>query len=251
MATMTTTGTDDGLQRAALVLAALGPSGCAEIAPALGPDGRRALEAARLSPGRLSAQERRKLLASVARACRARRAAGGRASGGAGRRGPGEDTDVLPCSVPRRPPFAFMDELDPVEAGALLCGERPGVIALVMAHASEVVAKSAPAALPPETRGEVARALPVLRRPAPGVLRRLDEALQEQLDRRRQDERRCRRTARRLAAAVTTTDESAARQILDELVHSDPSLSEAVARELALASDIPTQAPENERSRPV
>lgn len=221
-----------GLQRAAAILAALGPSGAADLEAVLDEQQRRALEHARASLGELAPEERRSLLASFADACRRKGNAAPQAPRRPPSRGPGEDTDKIPCPGTPPVPFLFMDGLELSRLGEALRRERPGIIALVLGNASEAAAAGVMGELPVALRRDVALALSQLRRPAPGVTSCVSEGLEEEVQLHARQENARLRTARRMAAALAAGDASTAAQVLDRIARDDAALCEAVVREL-------------------
>lgn len=239
-----------GLRRAAVILAALGPSVAERLGPHLSPDQRRALEAAQRSLTDVPPAERREMLASFAQTCL--KPAGTRERGEPSALGPrphrtasrlrpdgspravGEDTDLLPCMALADPPFELLDHLDPFAIAKALCQERTGIIALVATHASDQTSQRLLAALPNALSREVALATADLSRPAPGVLRRVSEALREQISAQEEEQSRRHEGVCAVARALAVTDEETVEELLTTLGRKDPELSEEVARELAV-----------------
>jgi flagellar motor switch protein FliG len=242
------------LKRAATLVAALGTSLPPGLLEALPPDRREALVrvARQLSDG--PAQERQALLREVSAACgppSVTRAEGLPHAPAPARpialplptRSPGEDTH--PLTVQPEPPLAWTTRAPAALLAAVLERERPQVAAVVVTFAPRWVAETVAELLSPEVAREVAWAVTRTGKPAPGVLRALDQALQEEVTRLEEREARRRDGAESLARSLATTPVGVARASLQALAERDPGLALDVER--ALRARVPgwegTEAP--------
>lgn len=88
-----------------------------------------------------------------------------------------EMLDRLATSMAGRP-FEFLQQADARQVHALLPGEHPQTIALVLAHLRPEHAAAIMAGLPPETQSEVAHRIALMERAAPDVVAIVAETLE-------------------------------------------------------------------------
>jgi flagellar motor switch protein FliG len=79
------------------------------------------------------------------------------------------------------PPLDVVRRADPVKLGACLAGERPQVVAVVLAHLPPAQAAQVLEQLPPDKRGEVIWRLATLRRFSPSLLAGLEQYLERRV----------------------------------------------------------------------
>lgn len=149
---------------------------------------------------------------------------------------PGQDTDRIPCSAPVAPPFAFLASASPQTVAELLRSEPPALIALVAAYAPAGAGEAVLGCLPLETRRAVALCIAELRTPAPGVLRCLSDAIEEQVTAAACATEERRRSAAATARALRAAGDEVAREALASLSARRPALAAEVERQLALLS---------------
>jgi len=149
-------------------------------------------------------------------------------------RRPGQDTDRLPCAAPCAPPLAFLASADPAVVAELLETEPPALIALVATHAPAPAGDAILLKLPADVRRLVALGIADLKPPAPGVLRCLSEALEEQVIATSRAASERQRSAAATARALLAAGEDVAREALKALRSRRPPLADEVERQLAL-----------------
>ncbi len=79
------------------------------------------------------------------------------------------------------PPFSFLQDIDPHVAAAVVVGESPPVVSLILAHLAPRTAAGILTTLPPEVRTEVALRIAKLGAVDPEVVRRTEVALREKV----------------------------------------------------------------------
>lgn len=143
-------------------------------------------------------------------------------------------------SAARKQPFDFLREAEPQQIVNFLQGERPQTIALVLAHLSPNRAATILASLSPEQQSEVATRVALMERTAPQVVEQVENVLKAQLS-------KLLPTAGRsvavggvefLAKTLTNADRGTEKVILDRLDATNPELALEVRKLLFVFDDI-------------
>jgi flagellar motor switch protein FliG len=126
-------------------------------------------------------------------------------------------------------PFHFLQDAEAEKLTRLLEAERPQTIAMVLSHLPPVRAGGVLSRLQPALQAEVVRRLVDLEETAPEILREVEEALQLRLSSEVRMQRRRVAGIEAVAGILAATDRRTGGRILDNLAARDVSLAERLA----------------------
>jgi flagellar motor switch protein FliG len=144
--------------------------------------------------------------------------------------GPLEPDDAGPAAATAGsrgcPPFRFLQETEAEKLVRVLGSERPQTIALVLSHLSPVRAGTVLARLPENVQVDVIHRLVDLEETDPEILHEVEEALQTRLSQQVEMQRRRVAGLQAVAGILQATDGRVGMQILDNLASRDRGLAE-------------------------
>ncbi len=231
---------NDGLRKAAILVASLDTAAADAVLDQLTPDQARQVRAIVVDMEDIDQGEQRRVIDEFFQRPRidgvgpkAQAADGveldGRLAWLASAGGPPIPEEEGPAAVPpahASPPFRFLRDTEAEKLVRALGGERPQTIALVLSHLSPVRAGTVLSRLPESVQVEVIHRLVDLEETDPEILREVEEALQARLSQQVEMQRRRVAGLQAVAGILEATDGRVGMQILDNLANRDKALAE-------------------------
>jgi len=135
-------------------------------------------------------------------------------------------------------PFEFLRRTSPEQIVAFLATESPQAIALVLANLQTGLAAQVLARLPEATRPDIALRIARMGETSPPVIQRVEEVVRRKVNAVVGQEYAASGGVKSLADILNHADRSTERAVLDCLAESDPELAEEVRRMLFVFEDI-------------
>jgi flagellar motor switch protein FliG len=228
---------DDGLRKAAILVASLDTAAADAVLDQLTTDQARQVRAIVMEMDNIDQGEQRRVIDEffqVGPKAPAKDSSGveldGRLAWLTSRGGPiapdSTELSTAPAGTGGGPPFRFLQEAEAEKLVRVLNGERPQTIALVLSHLSPVRAGSVLARLPEKVQVDVIHRLVDLEETDPGILREVEEALRSRLSQQVELQRRRVAGLQAVAGILQATDGRVGIQILDNLASRDRALAE-------------------------
>jgi flagellar motor switch protein FliG len=228
--------TNEGLRKAAILVASLDTAAADAVLDQLTPEQARQVRAIVVEMDDIDQSEQRRVIDEFRG-----QGAGGHhvpvdGDQGVGSTGPG--VEWIPSALGSRlsaghplggsppPPFRFLQETEAEKLVRVLGGERPQTIALVLSHLSPVRAGAVLARLPENVQVDVIHRLVELEETEPEILREVEETLRSRLSQPVEMQRRRVAGLQAVAGILQATDGRVGMQILDNLANCDRALAE-------------------------
>jgi flagellar motor switch protein FliG len=143
----------------------------------------------------------------------------------------------LAATIERRP-FEFLRRTPPEQIQVFLRNESPQTIALVVANLHTTLAAQVLSQLPPEEQAEVARRVATMSETRPEVVSQVETVMKHKLSSVIAQDVRSTGGVKSLADILNNSDRSTERNVLDELAKSDGELAEEVRLLLFTFEDV-------------
>jgi flagellar motor switch protein FliG len=143
----------------------------------------------------------------------------------------------LAATIERRP-FEFLRRTPPEQIEVFLRNESPQTIALVVANLHTTLAAQVLSALPPEEQPEVARRIATMGETRPEVVSQIEHVMRQKLSSVIAQEVQSSGGVKSLADILNNSDRSTERNVLDELAKSDGELADEVRLLLFTFEDV-------------
>ncbi len=224
---------NDGLRKAAILVASLDTAAADAVLDQLTPEQARQVREIIVEMDDVDQGEQRRVIDEffqVGPRIPAKTSAGveldGRLAWLASRGCPPEADSLNHTAAPAGHPFRFLQETEAEKLVRALSSERPQTIALVLSHLSPVRAGTVLARLPENVQVEVIHRLVDLEETDPEILREVEEALRSRLSQQVAMQRRRVAGLQAVAGILQATDGRVGMQILDNLANRDRALAE-------------------------
>jgi flagellar motor switch protein FliG len=143
----------------------------------------------------------------------------------------------LAATIERRP-FEFLRRTPPEQIQVFLRNESPQTIALVVANLHTTLAAQVLSAMPPEEQAEVARRVATMSETRPEVVSQIETVMRQKLSSVIAQEVQSSGGVKSLADILNNSDRSTERNVLDELAKTDGELAEEVRLLLFTFEDV-------------
>jgi flagellar motor switch protein FliG len=143
----------------------------------------------------------------------------------------------LAATIERRP-FEFLRRTPPEQIQVFLRNESPQTIALVVANLHTTLAAQVLSAMPPEEQAEVARRVATMSETRPEVVSQIETVMRHKLSSVIAQEVQSSGGVKSLADILNNSDRSTERNVLDELAKTDGELAEEVRLLLFTFEDV-------------
>ncbi len=145
--------------------------------------------------------------------------------------------DRIVTSVEERP-FNFIRRSDPAEIQGYLQGEHPQTIALVLAHLPADQAAGVISGLPVDLRADVATRIAKMGRSSPEVLREVERVLRRKISPMVMDDTQAVGGVRALVEIINRADRTTEKTIFESLEQENPELADEIKKQLFVFEDI-------------
>jgi len=237
--------TNEGLRKAAILVASLDAAAADAVLDQLAPEQARQVREIVMQMDDVDQGEQRRVIDEFYQfgpKVTAKASAGveldGRLALFASRGSPiGHDDADLPAAAAGHP-FRFLQETETEKLVRVLDSERPQTIALVLSHLSPVRAGAILAGLPEKVQVDVIHRLVDLEETDPEILREVEEALRSRLAQKVEMQRRRVAGLQAVAGILQATDGRVGMQILDNLANCDRALAEKLGPRTLTFNDL-------------
>jgi flagellar motor switch protein FliG len=220
-------------RKAAVALLCMGEDAATEVCKHLSEDQLRALARAVTGLGQVSDEERRGVCRELSARCKGPDGD----VGGAGhlRRvldrvtGPAKAASILEAPAAEDAPFGFAEEVGAAQLAALVSGEHPQTIALVLRHVRPATAAQVIATLPPEAQVEVVRRVACSRETSVEAVRHVDASIRRLLATNREGWREAASGVESAVEILRNLDRDAERSLLDRLCETAPEVADEIS----------------------
>ncbi len=235
----------DGIQKAAILLIALGPEKSAQIFKHLREDEIEQLTLEIANTSSVTPQLKEEILSEFYEVCLAQQYI---AEGGITyakellEKALGEDKarDVigkLTASLQVRP-FEFVRKTDPSQLLNFIQDEHPQTIALILSYLSAAQASQIVSALPPEKQADVAKRIATMDRTSPDVIKEVEAVLERKLSSLVNQDYTIIGGVDAIVEILNAVDRGTERHILETLEIEDPELADEIRKKMFVFEDI-------------
>jgi flagellar motor switch protein FliG len=137
-----------------------------------------------------------------------------------------------------RRPLEVLRRADAGQVLAFLTGEHPQTIALVLAHMDPTQASMVLSGLEPAVQADVARRIATMGKPAPELVREIEQHLERRLSTLAVDDISVAGGINAIVPILNNSDRSTERQILEHLAELDPALAEEIQNRMFVFENI-------------
>ena len=145
----------------------------------------------------------------------------------------------LTASLPVRP-FEFVRKADASQLLNFIQDEHPQTIALILAYLSPAQSAAVVSALPPEKQADVAKRIAVMDRTSPDVIKEVEAVLEKKLSSLVNQDYTIVGGVESIVNMLNTVDRSTEKHIMETLEVEDPELADEIRRRMFVFEDILT-----------
>ncbi len=238
-------GEMSGLQKAAILLIALGPEKSAMIFKHLKEEEIESLTLEIANTRSVSAQEKEEVLNEFYQICLAQQYI---AEGGIGyaknllEKALGEEAAQtviarLTASLQVRP-FEFVRKADPSQVLNFIQDEHPQTVAMILSYLSSGQAAMIISALPPEKQADVAKRIALMDRTSPDIIKEVESVLEKKLASLINQDYTIVGGVDAIVAILNTVDRATEKHIMETLEIEEPELADEVRKKMFVFEDI-------------
>lgn len=234
-----------GIQKAAILMIALGPEHSAGVVKHLGETEIEQLTLEMANVGRISPEQRDQVVEEFYQMCMANDYI---SQGGIeyarevleralGETRAFEIISRLSTSLKMRP-FDLVRRTDPKQLFSFIQGEHPQTIALIMTHLPVDKAATLLASLSPERQADVAKRIATMGRTSPEVLKEIEKVLERKISSLAPTDYTASGGIQSIVDVLNRTDPGTVKVVMDSLEVDDPDLAELIKRQMFVFEDI-------------
>ncbi len=135
-------------------------------------------------------------------------------------------------------PFDLVRRTDPKQLFSFIQGEHPQTIALIMTHLPVDKAATLLSSLPPERQADVARRVATMGRTSPEVLKEIEKVLERKITSLAPTDYSTSGGIQSIVDVLNRTDPGTVKVVMDALEMEDPDLAEQIKRQMFVFEDI-------------
>ena len=234
-----------GIQKAAILMIALGPENSAQIVKRLGDAEIEQLTIEMANVRRISPEQRDYVVEEFHQMCIANDyiSQGGMEYArevlerALGETRAFEIISRLSSSLKMRP-FDLVRRTDPKQLFSFIQGEHPQTIALIMTHLPADKAATLLASISPERQADVAKRIATMGRTSPEVLKEIEKVLERKISSLAPTDYTTSGGIQSIVDVLNRTDPGTVKVVMDSLEMDDPELAEQIKRQMFVFSDI-------------
>jgi flagellar motor switch protein FliG len=135
-------------------------------------------------------------------------------------------------------PFDLVRRTDPKQLFSFIQGEHPQTIALIMTHLPADKAATLLASISPERQADVAKRIATMGRTSPDVLKEIEKVLERKISSLAPTDYTTSGGIQSIVDVLNRTDPGTVKVVMDSLEMDDPELAEQIKRQMFVFSDI-------------
>ncbi len=135
-------------------------------------------------------------------------------------------------------PFEFVRKTEPLQLLSFIQDEHPQTIALILSYLSSQQASAIISALPPENQADVAKRIAVMDRTSPDVIKEVERVLESKLANLVNQDYTVIGGVDRVVDILNSTDRSTEKHIMEILEIEDPELADEIRKKMFVFEDI-------------
>jgi len=135
-------------------------------------------------------------------------------------------------------PFDLVRRTDPKQLFSFIQGEHPQTIALIMTHLPVDKAATLLSSLPPDRQADVAKRVATMGRTSPEVLKEIEKVLERKISSLAPTDYTASGGIQSIVDVLNRTDPSSVKVVMDALEMDDPDLAEQIKRQMFVFEDI-------------
>ena len=225
----------DGVEKAAILLIALGPEKSAQIFKHLKEDEIEQLTLEIANTSSVSAQTKEMVLNEFYEVCLAQQYI---AEGGISYEDKAKDViSKLTASLQVRP-FEFVRKTDPSQLLNFIQDEHPQTIALILAYLPASMSSMVVSSLPPEKQADVARRIAQMDRTSPDVIKQVEKVLERKLSALVNQDYTIVGGVDAIVEILNSVDRGTEKHIMETLEVEEPELADEIRKKMFVFEDI-------------